>query len=305
MQPALGVPREPQTSAPGGCRRLLSSIRGSEWVIAAFLCWTAIAGALWGSPPVRNLILLWNLLVLICYSVAIYAELHGRAKWAGSVRDWLPFPILMLAYREMGWRAMPHDAYPLETSWVFWDRIVLRGGAKAVIESLGPVVPSILEISYTLVYSLGPFAVAMLYAYGRRDRAERFLFLFVASVLVCYAQYPFWPSEPPRTVFPNEDLPAYLTVFRRINLRMLGNYGIHTSVFPSGHVAAAFAAAFGAWRALPERRWLFRFLLVMAVLIATSTVYGRYHYLADALAGLTAAVCMLGFSIWKWRGSRA
>jgi membrane-associated phospholipid phosphatase len=43
-------------------------------------------------------------------------------------------------------------------------------------------------------------------------------------------------------------------------------------------------------RILPERGWVGRFLLVLAVLIATATVYGRYHYAADAFAGLGVAV---------------
>jgi hypothetical protein len=73
-------------------------------------------------------------------------------------------------------------------------------------------------------------------------------------------------------------------------LWMLGNYGIHTSVFPSAHVAGAFAVAFGMRQALPERKWVTRFLYVMALLIAAATVYGRYHYLADAAAGFVVAV---------------
>jgi membrane-associated phospholipid phosphatase len=32
----------------------------------------------------------------------------------------------------------------------------------------------------------------------------------------------------------------------------------------------------------------------MAVMIATATVYGRYHYLADAVAGLAIAVAAIG-----------
>jgi len=55
-------------------------------------------------------------------------------------------------------------------------------------------------------------------------------------------------------------------------------------------VAGAFAAAFGAMQALPERRWVSRFLLVIASLIAIATVYGRYHYLSDAAAGLLVAL---------------
>jgi membrane-associated phospholipid phosphatase len=151
------------------------------------------------------------------------------------------------------------------------------------------------------VYALAPFAVAMLYVYRRRERVDRFLLVFVTGVLLCYFQFPFWPSEPPRVVFFGQDFPAYDTIFRRFNWWMLGAYGIHTSVFPSAHVGGAFAAAFGIWRAMPERRWLRRFLLTMAVLIAAATVYGRYHYLADAAAGLAMALAAAGIA---WAAER-
>jgi len=189
----------------------------------------------------------------------------------------------------MGWFAQPHFDHTLETGWVAWDRAVLRGGASALIESIGPIVPSILEISYALVYALAPLAVAMLYFYKRRENVDEFMFIFALGVLLCYVQFPFLPSDPPRVAFLGEDLPSYETVFRRFNLWMLGNYGIHTSVFPSAHVAGAFAAAFGASKTLPEHRWVGRALFVIASLIAIGTVYGRYHYLPDAVAGLAVA----------------
>jgi membrane-associated phospholipid phosphatase len=159
---------------------------------------------------------------------------------------------------------------------------------------MGPVIPSILEIFYALVYVLAPFAVAMLYVYRRREKVDQFLFIFAVGLL-CYAQFPFWPSDPPRVVFFGEDLPSYQTVFRRFNLWTLGNYGIHTSVFPSAHVAGAFGAAFGALRTLPDRPWVGRFLLIIPSLIAIGTVYGRYHYLSDAVAGLLVALVAVGF----------
>jgi len=37
-------------------------------------------------------------------------------------------------------------------------------------------------------------------------------------------------------------------------------------------------------------------LLARVLLIATATVYGRYHYLADAGAGFAMAVLVLGVS---------
>ena len=271
------------------------SVRRSEWVILSFLVYAVALGVLLPvAPSTRHLVTLINVAILAAYPALIVADRAKSTIAFAVVRDAGSLALIVLAYREMGWFAQPHLAHTLEASWVTWDRVVLHGGLKAAIESFGPVIPSILEISYALVYALAPFAVVMLYVYRRREKVDQFLFAFALTVLLCYAQFPFWPSEPPRVVFLGQDLPSYDTVFRRFNLWMLGNYGIHTSVFPSAHVAGAFAAAFGAMRVLPERPWVGRFLLVTASLIAIATVYGRYHYLSDAVAGLLVALAAFG-----------
>jgi membrane-associated phospholipid phosphatase len=266
-------------------------LRRSECVIVAFLIYAAVSAAILPvRPPVRPVTIALNAGILACYALLVYADRLRRREFLSVVRDWFPLVLVLLAYRQMGWFALPMTEHPLENSWVVWDRLLLRGGGRQAIEFLGPVLPAILEISYALVYTLGPFGVAVVYLYRRRERVDAFLFPFLLAVLLCYAQFPYWPSEPPRTIFPGEDFPTYDTVFRRFNWWMLGGYGIHTSVFPSAHVAGAFSAFFGMRIALPEHKWVARFLLVMAILIATATVYGRYHYLADALAGFAMAV---------------
>jgi membrane-associated phospholipid phosphatase len=279
-------------------------IRSSEWVIVAFLIYAAaLALALPVASSVRNLVVLLNLTLLLGYGLLFRLD-SGKPRLAVSiVRDWLPLALILLAYREMGWFALPHPGHTLEARWVFWDHLVLRGGAKSAIEWFGPVLPSALEIAYTLVYALAPFSVAVLYLYRRRERVDQFLFIFALGVLLCYAQLPLWPSEPPRVLFAGQDLPTYDTMFRHFNLWMLGSYGIHTGVFPSAHVGGAFATAFGMRQALPEHKWTGRFLLAMAALIAVATVYGRYHYLADAAAGFLVAVFILALqrhkSLWR------
>ena len=276
-------------------------VRKSEWVIFGFLVYAVTLGFLLPvTASVRHLVMLLNAAILAAYAVLIVLDrtTADRTKPAFAfsfARDAVSLSLIVLAYREMGWFAQPHLDHALEAYWVAWDRVVLRDGATAVIESIGPIIPSILEISYALVYTLAPFALAMLYAYGRREKVDQFLFVFAVAVLFCYAQFPFWPSEPPRVAFLGEDLPSYQTVFRRFNLWMLGNYGIHTSVFPSAHVAGAFAAAFGASKTLREHRWVGRVLLVIASLIAIATVYGRYHYLSDAVTGLLVALVAFAF----------
>lgn len=270
--------------------RTATNVRRSEWVLWAFLAYTAILAAVAPLPlAIRIRTIGLNAMLLAGYWHLISRELVKPRKWLTVARDWLPLVFALLAYREMGWFALPQATHSLEARWVIWDRLVLRGGAKSVIESFGPLLPAMLELTYVLVYALGPFSVAMLYVYGRRNRVDSFLFLFLAGTLLCYAQFPFWPSEPPRTLFPTEDLPAYLSIFRRWNLWLLGVAGIHTSVFPSAHVAAAFSAAAGMRLFLPEHKWVGHTLGVVALLIAVGTVYGRYHYLVDVAAGLLMA----------------
>jgi hypothetical protein len=138
--------------------------RRSECVLIAYLIYTAaVAVGRPVSPAVRAVTLLLNLQVLACYALLAYAGSLRRGLLLSVARDWFPFCLLLLAYREMGWFALPHSGHALERGWVVWDRMVLAGGARAAIECLGPVLPSLLEICYSLVYALGPFSVAMLY----------------------------------------------------------------------------------------------------------------------------------------------
>jgi len=277
-------------------------LRPSEWVIVAYFSYTALlAFVLPVRPGVPAVTLTLNATIVAGLLLLAYADSFRRGRFLGTVRDWFPLPLMLLGYREMGWFAPEVHRFHFELIWVQWDRILLRQwGLKEAIESLGPLLPSVLEISYSLVYTTAAFSLAMLYLYGYRKRAASFTFTFLLGIYLAYAQFPFWPSEPPRTVFPGEDFPAYYTVFRKFNWWLLGGYGIHTSVFPSAHTAGAFSAAFAMRRLLPERPWVGRFLLALAVLIATATVYGRYHYAADAVAGFAVAVAAEGVT-WVWK----
>jgi membrane-associated phospholipid phosphatase len=97
--------------------------------------------------------------------------------------------------------------------------------------------------------------------------------------------------------FPGQDLPDFLTPCRHLNLWLLGKFDIHASVFPSGHVTLGFSAAFAMLLALPERRYIGWSLLALATGVAIATVYGRYHYVVDGLAGLGVSLAALAASV--------
>lgn len=277
--------------------------RTYEYIIAAYFLYTsALALALPLKPPVPAVTLVLNAAVLGGLVLLAYADALRRRQFLSIVRDWYTPPLMLLAYREMGWFARPHVSTALEDGWVLWDRLLLNEwGLRSLVEVLGPVGPGLLEAAYIFVYPMLPMGIAALYLADRRERVPAFLFNFTLAVLAVYALFPYFPSEPPWTNYPGQDFPTYDTVFRRFNSAMLRGQGIHTSVFPSAHVAGGMSAAFALIRLLPERIWVGRIWLVLAILIAVATVYCRYHYAVDALAGLAIAVAASGVSAWRDR----
>jgi len=279
-------------------------LRRSERVLVGYFSYAAVvAQFLAHRPHVAAITLGLNALIIFGYLLLAYADSLRRRMPLGVIRDWFPFPLVLMAYREMGWLAPAQHTYNLERQWVVWDRVLLNGwGLHRAIECCGALFPSILEIAYALVYAIPPFAMAMLYAYRHRERADRFLFTALLGVLLSYALFPYFMSEPPRTVFPGDLFPSAITIVRRFNWALLGGYGIHTSVFPSAHVSASLSVALAMRSLLPEHKWVGRLLMALAILIALAVVYGRYHYAADVAAGV--AVALVAFRI-SWRSLKA
>jgi membrane-associated phospholipid phosphatase len=113
---------------------------------------------------------------------------------------------------------------------------------------------------------------------------------------------PYVPVISPRVAFPNVDLPCYKGIARGINIWLLDNLDISTSVLPSGHVAAALSSALGMVSVLPRRPIVGRCALVVAGLVYLATVYGRYHYAVD---GLISIVLVFAVSRVALRASHA
>ena len=76
-------------------------------------------------------------------------------------------------------------------------------------------------------------------------------------------------------------------------INLIEHYGrVRGAAFPSEHVAGAVAATWGAWR---HQRWLFWVMLPLVACMCVSTVWGRYHYVADVFGGMVTGT--LGYFI--------
>ena len=275
------------------------TLRSYEWLLIAFFGYVAALAPFY-SRPGRNTAT--PCVMGACAVLLILALASINRRGFAIARDWIAPPLVLLAYREMDWFTPARLEHRLEHAWIVWDRLLLDDWAvRRVIEFAGWLPHAYLEFCYLLVYGIPAFTIAVMYVWRRRDLLDRVLFVYLIGTLLAYALFPFFPSEPPRTVFPGVDLPGMTSAFRRFNLFLVRGYGIHSSVFPSAHVSSAFSAAWAVLLFVPSHRKVGWAMLIYAVSVSLATVYGRYHYAVDAVAGLGISLVALAVGIWMTR----
>ena len=246
----------------------------------------------------------WGLALI---SVGIVAVLKNSSRnesatfWR-TLRDWFPCAIIPIAYRASGVFFRPDSQHRLDQIFITWDNDLLGNSmVSSIIHGTSGWLSPLVEISYFLCYPLVPLALLALVLsrksrnFGKARSAEAaagpdpvdyFWTVVLLAVLASYLIYPFFPLTPPRVLFPGSTWLMGPSRLRTLNLWMLRQNGDQASLFPSGHVAGVMAAALVVGHYLPRWGWLF---IAAATAVTVATVIGRYHYFADALAGLLMA----------------
>jgi membrane-associated phospholipid phosphatase len=281
----------------------MSSWRPSELVeVIYFFYLSALTLFLTGRPHADVRVLFVAVTVAASVSLLAIAQKQWHPFTFSIVRDWWALALVLVAYRTLDLFAPEHYWSGLERAWLQLDvKLLEHWHVRSMIECCGPLFSMYLETCYLLTSTAGCFAVALLYVAGKRERANRFLSVYVLGTLLSYAVIPFFPTRPPRVAFPETAWPQVVTTIRLYNLLVLSKAGIHTGVWPSAHVSSTFSAAWGLFLCCPERKrfgWIF---LVYACSVAAATVYGRYHFAVDAAAGFAVSLLACGIVQWIFR----
>ncbi len=286
--------RERSSSEPAPGLRL------SEKLVLGFFAYAVIASVVYPLSSRERL----AVFALNLASSAVVLSLSrlasgGKSGFLSLARDWFPCVLILLAYRESGLFFIPDPTHRLDYLFASWDSRLLK--SPLVLGALAwgsPWIQRYLEFCYFLCYPLVPLGLGTLYlarhfpsrAGGREIRSnavDQFWVAVLLALFCCFILFPLFPSTPPRSFFHDFPGPALHPVFRKMNFWILGQYGIQSSVFPSGHVAAVTSTALTVRRLVPRAGGWF---LIAAASIVVATVYGRYHYAADAAAGAIIGV---------------
>ncbi len=127
----------------------------------------------------------------------------------------------------------------------------------------------------------------------------RFLFLVSLSFYVSNAGYVLVPAEGPRTSLKARHLvPLQQTPLSRGVAGTLDALERNrVDAFPSGHILITGVCL---WTAAGYSRRLFLALLPVALLLMFATLYCRYHYVVDVIAGLALIPVMPPLGRWLY-----
>lgn len=148
------------------------------------------------------------------------------------------------------------------------------------------VVAELLEVAYLGVYPLIPIALVLYLTVVDNRGADRFWNVVLVTDYACFALLPWVQTRPPRSLEGSEPYPSSV---RALNLRIVGAASIQVNTFPSGHAAEALVVAL---LVCGGPAWACASMLVAALAVSAGAVLGRYHYLADAIAGWVVATAV-------------
>ncbi|MEO8089134.1 MAG: phosphatase PAP2 family protein [Gemmatimonadales bacterium] len=227
----------------------------------------------------------WLLLAHALVVVLVYLVTRpGLGPVGRTIREIYPLLLLPALYSELDiLNSVPVTVYdPLVQHWemlVFGGQ-VSREWWQAAPSRLWSTVFHAAYLSYYLIIS----APALYFAWrGDLQAVRRFVLVVIATFVICYLVFIFFPVAGPYYEFPRpapwftSNLPA------RLVYEALAGGSSYGAAFPSSHVAAALAATLAAAR---SSRRLGLLLSVPTLLLTVGVVYCQMHYGVDALAGL-------------------
>jgi len=294
-------------------------LRFAEKALLAFFAALLIASITLSLPGTTRVTLVVVNVTVGCLIVALSKDdtLEGN-RIVSTFRDWLPALLILLAYRESGLFIKPDPAHRLDHLFVAWDRWIFHSRwVEGLLAACAPWLQYYLEICYLFCYPMVPMGFVVLYLArpssavqrGLRSKRlatdasrqplptaamfDRFWTTVLLATLFCYAVYPAFPLTPPRVLFNDLPGPPVPPLLRHLNLWILNRLSVQVCVFPSAHAASVTATALAVRAHMPRLGILF---CIAALSVAAATVYGRYHYSADAVAGVLVGVAAFAVS---------
>ena len=234
--------------------------------------------------------------------VAVHLTLSGsllilnRARPSAGIlrviRDWLPLALFPFLYKEVEVLAPAIGDWRLTATIPAWESALFAGQPSLYLSERLAFVPvsEYLHFSYLSYVVVIPSVAAYWYVSGRRAAFGELLLMLSTVLLGSYLFFILLPVDSPYYLSQRLGPPLSGHFFFDLVHQMSARGGARGGAFPSAHVSGAVVVSLVAWR---HQRRLAYVLVPITVSVMIATVYGRFHYVLDTLAGAALAFAVV------------
>jgi membrane-associated phospholipid phosphatase len=216
---------------------------------------------------------------------------------ASFAHGWYPVALIGLTYKELTYlipRIHPRD---FDSALAAIDHRVLGVNPTVWLERFTwPPLTEVLQLTYSTYYFLPIILGAVLWR-RELEKFHFFVFIVVFGFYLSYLGYIAVPAIGPRflpSIVEAQTTPlAGVLFFQAIREMLDSAEGITRDCFPSGHTELTLLVLYYARK---FHRRTFWWLLPFGIGVILSTVYLRYHYVIDVIAGAVLAVAIVAIA---------
>lgn len=249
----------------------------------------------------------WYVLVLInCIAVGLILTLGAARQRSDSatlrfIHNWYVAPIVFFSFKELYFIIKPlHFGNDYDDWLIAADRWLFGvNPTEWIMQYSHPFITEILQIAYTSFYFLFFLLGSEFFRRDHRTLFHYFMFTVVYGFFLSYLGYFLLPAVGPRFTLHDfsrldVELPGLLlTPYLRWFVNAGGSVpmgvsnelaiaGTQRDVFPSGHTMMTLVLMYMSARFNARVRYV---MYGIGTLLIIATVYHRYHYVVDLIAG--------------------
>jgi membrane-associated phospholipid phosphatase len=255
-------------------------------------------------------------------NISVMIAIVASAMWFEQTRARLPYIFRSFYILPVGYMmyAQVHSYIPLVNPGNFdpilaaWDRAIFGLNPTEWIGRFAhPVATEYFQIWYNF-FQLMLVVPAVEFFVVRRMRTFRvYAMVLMFGFYLSYLLYFFMPAIGPRFeihdfysidrelpgLFLTEPFRDLINAGNNITPDMANPYDVvNRDCMPSGHTMMSILGILLAWRYRSRWRWL---ITIGGISVVISTVYLRYHYVVDVMAGLALAIIVYAAHRWLVR----
>lgn len=251
-------------------------------------------------PLWRSQLLFYALLFGLLFALKVSSDRKGAKRFGELLNDFSPVVFVILTYQSLG-NLIQYLHPDIDPVLIRIDFFLFGVHPTVWMERwITPWLTDLLSLAYLSYYFLPVILVVKLYLKGRTEEFRQAMFILTFGYYLSFIGYILFPAIGPRfTQISLYSVPlegSFITDFVRDTLNALEHN--KRDCMPSGHTQIALMVLFLARRY--EKTIFYIFLPIVCGLIL-STVYLRYHYVIDLIAGTALAIGCVLIAPWLYR----